>query len=1530
MADKVGVYVVSGTMMKSPGPRPGTGKMSQDQEALLKSTAISSSYNSVDNFVSSSVIASQPPQTQENAIETKQLNTFFSGTESLEYFVSGTSSIPVAWKDLYYSKYPGIGTLNPLNSRLNYAVYKHVADLNDVQVNPPSTAPSMSAIVAPLVAGPGAQASSYLARLGSAYLVTENVITVTNWRSYIYSGTNFATTGVLQTALTANLLGAQLAGGYPNYNIAVIGVSFSGANNDLHITASNTIPVYLQGTWVDPTSIPLYLYSWVPLVSDVSGAFVNSSAYNPASIDITVPTLGALKDLKAWVEFIHDERQTGSSDVLNDNRGLKNVQIALRSPNTSFRSAHPLWNGRENLAFPINSDPTLTGTGNVFGDLYYGVPPILQNSYLLWDGHGVNRGIANALDPSTINSKYHEFDRDVDMRTVFWDGAAVNNPRDISSLHGTASNNTPQYPYSWFTGTAGGVYYQSPTWGVVNKANLGWYLSPVVVTGNTSLSGAMVPWMLDQRIHMCGFEGQRSAVTATNEGMSLDPPPGWISGRGGMAEWQTATSNSAGTGVSFIPPGAGGAVFIRPSTQAIHLMGGRETSGTTVPGYGSWHVHYNYNVGAQLFLLDSDFVRNGNNAPEIGSVPTYLKHATINYFNVSVGTSSIANGSTERILYVGGSGSSAYYHSGAIIGFWPTSGSEDITYSSASVTSMPEAVFKHCATVINDKIYVAGGLKSNLTSFTGVFEGTIDQQTGKPTSWDTHLFPPISSRSVTRVLFVGGHNTVDTVVGGALTSSDNGLTFVEANNLGGLAASTPKITIKNVVHTTASQYIAVGYSGTDYKWAATNDDGVTWWTGSTGYLPRGIVSASNGKLYATANDKILSASRPVSFGDTMTWGISTSTLASLTNICMGSGILVAVGWETGSYYSYKSDTSMTTWSSVGSTGYIGPFAGYNWQSVVWGPEGGEFGQGAFVAVGLSTLSTNAIAYSANGNTWTTIYDATHLGALISVAYGNGKYVAIGNNGRVNVSSDGINWSYNQLPSGDALSRFKAQFIIWTGSRFIATFWDYASWSGHVATYAGISYYSTDGSSWTEISMPNTTHWNAGAAYIGEEVVSLGESVSTFFDIVPDATGTLRNFAWTTFNNAGTLITYRYEMSGAGNWSPVSDAGIIELFSSQTGHYNPVVDDQHRVWAVDGNSAKYSTISWDAVNNRPAMSPAVQSGFGQSFGTLGVSPSMSIVFSSGVMATLNSGTTAPEVAATAFVGLAPNADEFNTVGYQLGPTSIRPVYPILDDIVVVKNTDEVVYNPNAFSLSSPHAKIVGSRPGLRNTEIFGTWRFLFGCSSSFNDSLGFVAENSSSLWVRQVRLEMIYDAAYPAIEQLSSKNRRFSKPSIVPGREGLIQLSLVSGSCEWDVGLNSVDDYQSPDYGRSVGITADTSSLPDYAVLTFITGNLYNSLASSNPSWFLTNSLPDVSRPSGIPYIPDSSMSLGTGSAEQIDTTAAQEMYNATIGVQTIINNANSLTDFLNRQGYTRSTLARWEAMNAAQASGSSSGYFPGL
>jgi hypothetical protein len=343
-----------------------------------------------------------------------------------------------------------------------------------------------------------------------------------------------------------------------------------------------------------------------------------------------------------------------------------------------------------------------------------------------------------------------------------------------------------------------------------------------------------------------------------------------------------------------------------------------------------------------------------------------------------------------------------------------------------------------------------------------------------------------------------------------------------------------------------------------------------------------------------------------------------------------------------------------------------------------------------------------------------------------------------------------------------------------------------------------------------------------------------------------------------------------------------------------------------------------------------MSALELMGYGQSFGTLGVATSMSIVFTSGVLATLNSGTTAPEVAATAFVGLRPATDEFNTLGYQLGPTSIRPVYPILDDIVVVKNTDEAVYNPNAFSLSSPHAKIVGDRPGLRNTEILGTWRFLFGCSSSFNSTLGFVAEPSSSLWVRQVRLEMIYDAAYPAIEQLSSKNRRFSKPSIVPGREGLIQLSLVSGSCEWDVGLNSIDDYQSPDYGRSVGITADTASLPDYAVLTFITGNLYNSLTSSNPSWFLTNSLPDVSRPSGIPYIPDSSMSLGTGSAEQINTAAAQEMYNATIGMQTIINNANSLTDFLNRQGYTRSTLARWEAMNAAQASGSSSGYFPGL
>jgi hypothetical protein len=319
--------------------------------------------------------------------------------------------------------------------------------------------------------------------------------------------------------------------------------------------------------------------------------------------------------------------------------------------------------------------------------------------------------------------------------------------------------------------------------------------------------------------------------------------------------------------------------------------------------------------------------------------------------------------------------------------------------------------------------------------------------------------------------------------------------------------------------------------------------------------------------------------------------------------------------------------------------------------------------------------------------------------------------------------------------------------------------------------------------------------------------------------------------------------------------------------------------------------------------------------------------------SGVLAAGPSGpgnSTSPQVAATALFG--PNAatGEFYSLSHQLGPTNIRPVYPILDDTYVLKQ----VVDPNSvgsFKLGDSNVKTVGVRPGLRHSEMSGTWQFLIGtaANNTFSTSSGYTANPRAGVWFRQARLEAIVDVSKPNSMFTPGSVRRYDRPTLVRN-EGFNRIAIESGSCAWDVGLNYVQAFQPEEYGRAVSITSDQTRRfieqgPDsYAVLTFITGALVTQLSSSgvlnptSPTFYLGGNQ------FGTPYIPDSSMSLGTGTAEQVDISASAELLRQTIGIQTTVPNANDLTSYLNRQGYTKTTLQRWEETIATLSSGSSS------
>jgi hypothetical protein len=285
-------------------------------------------------------------------------------------------------------------------------------------------------------------------------------------------------------------------------------------------------------------------------------------------------------------------------------------------------------------------------------------------------------------------------------------------------------------------------------------------------------------------------------------------------------------------------------------------------------------------------------------------------------------------------------------------------------------------------------------------------------------------------------------------------------------------------------------------------------------------------------------------------------------------------------------------------------------------------------------------------------------------------------------------------------------------------------------------------------------------------------------------------------------------------------------------------------------------------------------------------------------------------------------LQPGPGEFpTTTGSNLGPANIRGVYPILNDIYVQKAYDEpyggiLSYGLGGFTQTAQpifptfptqHAKVVGFRPGLRGTEIHGKWQLMMGMSADFDGNIGMVANQRAGVWFRQFRLEFIIDQGEPPVSFIHSRTRKYKKPSYVPQKDGNRRVQIMSGSAEWDIGINYVFVEQFPDYGRSIGITDNTGSDPSFAVFTRLTGALADmlfasaSLAVSGTGHALHSYL---NNDTGTPFIPISSGS-GIAPAFQFFNTKdlpTKSIISQIINPRPTIPQAHTLKDTTTRLG----------------------------
>lgn len=223
----------------------------------------------------------------------------------------------------------------------------------------------------------------------------------------------------------------------------------------------------------------------------------------------------------------------------------------------------------------------------------------------------------------------------------------------------------------------------------------------------------------------------------------------------------------------------------------------------------------------------------------------------------------------------------------------------------------------------------------------------------------------------------------------------------------------------------------------------------------------------------------------------------------------------------------------------------------------------------------------------------------------------------------------------------------------------------------------------------------------------------------------------------------------------------------------------------------------------------------------------------------------------------------DVNEWPTTGSSYGTNEIRPVYPLLEGIIEKKLTmDET--NDNAGVVRGTWRTWVSpTRPGLRDSQISGTWELLVALQSS--------SVPQALTYFRQWRLELIYEQNHDRKFSLKTKKKRSGS---VPAKKGLRLYQIVSGSGISDLfdGDSFADRFPNAVYvdygeeielGRTIGLITNSSSLEtaDFAVYTASASLEFVSSSADR------NSIIEVLRPSnplaGPKILPSFIRSKGT-------------------------------------------------------------------
>ena len=195
--------------------------------------------------------------------------------------------------------------------------------------------------------------------------------------------------------------------------------------------------------------------------------------------------------------------------------------------------------------------------------------------------------------------------------------------------------------------------------------------------------------------------------------------------------------------------------------------------------------------------------------------------------------------------------------------------------------------------------------------------------------------------------------------------------------------------------------------------------------------------------------------------------------------------------------------------------------------------------------------------------------------LSDVAYGAGKYVAIGDYGLIQTSNDGISWKVQAdgTAQSDGLSA-----IIYENGKFV------------IVGYAGQIMTSTDGSTWTD-RISGTTNGLSSITFGGGQFIAVGGNgtIITSTDGVTwlkRVSGTVNSFTGISFSNGmfvavGQSGIVKTSTTGI-NWTtrtlPISGSGLQSVTVGKNGNFVAVGDLSVVVSSTDGIIWKYHPVT----------------------------------------------------------------------------------------------------------------------------------------------------------------------------------------------------------------------------------------------------------------------------------------------------------------------------------------------------------------